>query len=110
MMKATCRLLPVLLLFSLFITPSSAQPAGERDVIKDTRPYKLLNNGRQITIRSTKNIKHVMIWTTSGNRVVEHKEINASSFTVEIPVNQKNFFLMVGMNDGKIYTEKIGIR
>ena len=77
---------------------------------KKVRPYKLLNSGRQITIRSTKNLKHVLLWTTGGNRIVEHKEINHNNLVVDIPLNQKTFFLMIALNDGKVYTEKIGIR
>jgi hypothetical protein len=49
-----------------------------------------------------------MLWTTGGHRVVEQREINSSSFAFTIPVNEKIFFLMVGMDGGKIYTEKIG--
>ncbi len=51
-----------------------------------------------------------MVWTTSGNRVVEQKEINNNYFVLDIPINQKTFFLMIGFSDGKIYTEKIGIQ
>ena len=51
-----------------------------------------------------------MLWTTSGNRVVEEKAVNANSYTMDITINQRNFFLMVKMADDKVYTEKIGIR
>lgn len=102
------RLLAVAILStSLFV--SQAQP----DMIpaaKESKPYKILTTGKQITIKSSKQIKHVMVWTASGNRVVEQREINNSSFVVNIPLNQKTFFLMVGLSDGKIYTEKIGLR
>lgn len=77
---------------------------------KEAKPYKILTSGKQITIKSSKAIKHIMLWTTGGNRVVEQKEINNSSFTITIPVNQKTFFLMIGLEGGKIYTEKIGVQ
>ena len=109
MMKALRRLLPVLL-FLFTVTASSAQPDREIPGDKKVRPYKLLSSGRQITIRSTKNLKHVLLWTTGGNRIVEHKEINHTNLVLDIPLNQKTFFLMIAMNDGKVYTEKIGIR
>jgi hypothetical protein len=51
-----------------------------------------------------------MVWTTSGHRVVEQREINAASFTFTIPIHEKIYFLMVGLENGKIYTEKIGIQ
>ena len=51
-----------------------------------------------------------MLWTTGGNRVVEQKEINKSSYSFTIPVNQKAFYLMIGLVGGKVYTEKIGVQ
>lgn len=108
-MKALRRLLPVFL-FLFTVTVSSAQPDRDMPGDKKVRPYKILNSGRQITIRSTKNLKHVLLWTMSGNRVVEHKDINHTNLVLDIPVNQKTFFLMIALTDGKVYTEKIGIR
>lgn len=104
MQQSIRRLLAIVILsFTLFV--SQAQPDN-----KETKPYKVLTSGKQITIKSTKDINHVMLWTTGGNRVVEQKEINKASYTINIPVNQKTFFLMIGLVSGKIYTEKIGIQ
>lgn len=108
-MNAIRRLLAVVSLFVIVVT-TQAQPVSNDPAKKDTKPYKLLTSGKQITIKSTRDIKHVMLWTTNGYRVVEQKEINNSSFVLNIPVNQKTFFLMIGLNNGKIYTEKIGIQ
>jgi len=74
------------------------------------KPYTVLTNGKHITIKSNKNIKHVMLWTSRGDRVVEQREINDNNYTINITINEKVFFLMVGLADGKIYTEKIGIQ
>ena len=108
-MNTIHRLLAVASL-SLIVTVPQAQPVNQASAKKEVKPYKILTSGRQITIKSTRDIKHVMLWTTNGYRVVEQKEINNSSFVLIIPVNQKTFFLMIGLNNGKIYTEKIGIR
>jgi hypothetical protein len=109
MMNAIRRLMAVASL-SLIVTVSQAQAVNEPFAKKEVKPYKILTSGKQITIRSTRDIKNVMLWTTSGYRVVEQKEINNSSFVLNIPVNQKTFFLMIGLNNGKIYTEKIGVQ
>jgi len=109
MLPAIRRLLAVVTLSFLFLA-SGAQPETNLPVKKETKPYKVLTSGKQITIRSTKNIQHVMLWTTGGHRVVEQREINSSSFAFTIPVNEKIFFLMVGLDGGKIYTEKIGVQ
>lgn len=102
------RLLAVSILSaSLFVSQAQLETTPAK---KESKPYKVLTAGKQITIKSNKEIKHVMLWTAGGNRVVEQREINNSSFTLTIPVNQRAFFLMVGLSDGKIYTEKIGLR
>jgi len=103
-MRSVCRLTAMLLLSVLFIA-GEAQP-----VKKETKPYKVLTTGRQLTIKSTKSIQNVMLWTTGGDRVVEQKSINNNSITIDIPINRKAFFLMVEFSNGKVYTEKIGIQ
>jgi hypothetical protein len=98
---------------SIICFASQAQPVnafGSSTEKNEAKPYKILTSGKQITIKSTKAIKHVMLWTTGGNRVVEQKEINNNSYTFMIPVNQKTFFLMIGLDGGKIYTEKVGVQ
>jgi hypothetical protein len=104
MMKSVHRLLAIASLSVLFIS-GQAQTAS-----KETRPYKVLTTGRQLSIKSTKTIQHVMLWTTDGDRVVEQKDINKNLFIIDIPINRKAFFLMVGLSDGKVYTQKIGIQ
>ena len=106
------RLIAVAILSSV-LTSSWSQPVNGVDdppVKKESKPYKVLTNGKDITIKSSKDIQHVMLWTSGGNRVLEQKEINTASYSFTIPVNGKAFFLMIGLSDGKIYTEKLGIR
>src|SRR4051812_17634296 len=72
--------------------------------------YRIITSGKQLTVKSKQPIKNVMVWTTAGDRVVEQRGIHNNSCTVEVPTTQKNFFLMVGMEDGQVYTEKLGLR
>jgi hypothetical protein len=90
--------------FFVFLGTTNAQ-----SVNSGPKPYKILTSGKQITIKSQKNISHIMLWTTGGNRVVEQKEINNPTVSFTVPVNQKGFYLMVGLTDGRIYTEKLGV-
>ena len=101
----TIRRLCSVLFLSVIVFLSQAQPVN-----KEAKPYKVLTSGKQITIQSTRVISHVMLWTNDGNRLVEQKGINASSYSFTIPINGKFFFLMVGLTNGRIYTEKIGLR
>ncbi len=106
------RLIAATFLFVLFF--STQAQSGNIPVtpktIKEAKPYKVLTSGKQVTIKSTKDIDHIMLWTSKGNRIVEQKKINAASYTFKVPVDDKFFFLMVGLEGGKIYTEKIGVR
>lgn len=104
-MKSIPRLLAVLL-FPLFASGPLAQT---QPVTKEAKPYKVLTNGRQLTIKSSAIIHHIMLWTTGGDRVVEQKGINNNSYSVTVPISRKTFFLMVGLSNGKVYTEKIGM-
>src|SRR5690349_19883623 len=101
------RLLAIAFLSLSTITFSQAQISENSN--KEPRPYKVSNNGRQVTLKSSKNIQHVMLWTTDGHRVVEQKDVNSNSCSFTVPVSNKLFFLMVGFDNGKVYTEKIGL-
>lgn len=102
-MKSVSRLVAVIL-FTVSFLSIKAQSSK-----KETKPYRVITSGRQLTIKSNKTINNIMVWTTDGNRVVEQKNINNNSFTIDIPVYRKAFYLMIGLTNGKIYTEKIGV-
>jgi len=105
MMSATIRLLAIVCISLLSVT---VQAQGNSKEKKELKPYKIFTSGKHITIKGSKEISHVMLWASGGNRVVEQKEINAPSFSFTIPINDKFFFLMVGFEDGKVYTQKLG--
>ncbi|HLF47647.1 MAG TPA: hypothetical protein VI548_14555 [Chitinophagaceae bacterium] len=97
-----------ILLFFHFSLLLNAQEtlSGKTDIQK---PYKILTNGKQISIQSKQYIKSVLVWTASGHRIVEQKKINALSFSFTITVNEKIFFILVEMTDGNRYTSKLGV-
>ncbi len=76
---------------------------------EDPKPYKILTNGKKITIQSEQKIKSVLVWTASGHRIVEQKKIEALSFTFTVTVKENILFIMVVMENGKRYTSKIGV-
>ncbi|MEO7924071.1 MAG: hypothetical protein ABIR30_10355 [Chitinophagaceae bacterium] len=106
-MLSAIRRLSGILLLSFIVTTLEAQPVESART--DPKPYKILSSGKQITIKATRNIKQVMLWTTNGNRLIEQREINNSIYTFTLPLNHKAYYLMIGLHDGKIFTEKIGI-
>lgn len=110
-MLSAIRRLSAAAFLSVIFCFSQAQPVTIPDEIKKgNKPYKVLTSGKQITIKSNREIKHVMIWTTGGDRVVEQNNINNNSISIDIPINRKAFYLMIGLSNGKVYTEKIGIQ
>ncbi|MES1217338.1 MAG: hypothetical protein ABUT20_17635 [Bacteroidota bacterium] len=82
---------------------------NEPPVKQDNIPYRIVTSGKQITVKSSKDIKNIMIWTASGHRILEQKNVNTSNFNFRISVDEKIFFIMLQLVDGKVYSKKIGI-
>lgn len=89
--------------------PSAISSADSR-IEKTSKPYRILTSGKQVTIKCVKNIKSLMVWTSGGHRIVEEKNLNATSYNFRIQVSEKIFFVMVQLADGKTYSEKIGVQ
>lgn len=89
---------------------TNAQAGNDPFKKESSKPYRILTSGKQITVKSTKDIKSVMVWTASGHRIIEQKEINASSFSFTLAVNEKIFFLMLELTNEQRFTEKIGVQ
>lgn len=92
---------------------TQAQPSGidksVKEIEKSSKPYRILTSGKQVTIKSEKDIKSIIVWTSDGNRILEHKDVNGNSYTFRITVREKMFYIRVQLEDGKTYSEKIGV-
>jgi hypothetical protein len=115
MLQATRKLLAIASFACITIVAQSQSSSSDSiessDITKtEPMPFKVLTSGKLITIKSSKNIKSIMVWTASGHRIVEQKDVNASTYNFRISVNEKIFFVMLRLIDGKIYSEKIGVR
>src|SRR5690349_16052767 len=64
------------------------------------KPYKILTSGKKITVQSKNNIKRIMVWSSSGHRIVEQHELDTPSYNFTIPGEEKIFFLMLETNNG----------
>jgi len=117
MMKTIFRKSVAVAAFLLVITSSQAQdsdpgkdkPTTER---KEIKPFKILTSGKRITVQSnsnTNNLKRLLVWTSSGHRIVEQHNLDVSVYIFNISVKEKIFFLMLEMKNGKRFTEKFGI-
>ena len=92
------------------LRPVSAQTVSAKIESKSTEPFRILTSGKRITIQAKQNIKEVMVWTSNGHRLIEQKEINSSTYSFDVTIAEKIFFLRVDMADGKMFTKKIGIQ
>ena len=91
-------------------TPGKRSPVSSIETENTGKPYRILTTGKTVTIRSAKNIKSLMVWTSAGHRIIEEKNLNTGNYSFRITVNEKLFFLMVQLIDGKTYSEKIGVQ
>jgi hypothetical protein len=95
-----------------FVEKAEAQKPGSPVGLtnKNPKPFKILTNNRQITLQAKMNIKSLMVWTAGGQRIVEQKELNNTTFSFIVPVKEPVIFLLVETADGKRYTEKVGVK
>ncbi len=112
MVKPAIRItfLLVLLLTSFAFIHAQAKPLRSEETKSTTKPFKILTNGRQITIQARQTIKSVMLWTAGGHRFIEEKNLNTTSYTFTFPPKEKICFLMIETAEGKRFTEKIGVQ
>jgi len=116
MMYLVIRKLAVITFFICIVSSSMAQdPGGPKNKLSssektESRPFRVLTNGKQITIQSSKNINKIIVWTSGGNRFVEQSNIETSSYNFTIPAKEKFVFMMLELQEGKRFTEKIGVQ
>jgi len=94
-----------------FSFAQTTSPRGQSAISEKTekKPFKILNNGKKITVQSSKNIKTILVWTSSGHRIIEQQDLNISNYSFDIPAKEKILFLRVELDNGKMYTQKIGV-
>jgi len=113
-MRPVIRIILVVLSLTCFAILLPAQPVNTSEVVKENeksnKPYRILTSGKLVTIKSSKTIKNLMVWTSGGNRILEEKNINLPNYSFRITVNEKVFFVMVQLTNGKTYSEKIGVQ
>lgn len=109
MMRSVTRRFMTIATSVLLSVCTIAQPVDE-PAKKPAKPYQVLTSGKQVTVKSIKNIKSIMVWTASGHRIVEQRNLNTSLYSFAITVNERIFYLMIQYEGLKPFTEKIGIR
>ena len=109
-------ILKAILVVALFnitnFVQAQSKPSSNSKVTTATqaKPFKVLTNGKQITIQSKQNLKSLMVWTASGHRIVEEKQLTTNSYSFAIPAKEKVFFIVIETADGKRFTEKMGVK
>lgn len=108
------RQLMAIIAITCLSTLTQAQPVSSSDSVKEiaeaSKPYRIHTTGKQVTIKSTKNIKGIIVWTSDGHRIVEQKDVNAGSYNFRVSINEKILFVRIELVDGKTHSEKIGIQ
>jgi len=114
MMKPFIR--KAILVFALFSVTyiingqAKQSPISEVRTVPPAKPFKVLTNGKQITIQSKQNLRSLMVWTASGHLIVEEKELSTTSYSFTLPAKEKVFFMVIETAEGKRFTEKMGVK
>ena len=75
-----------------------------------TKPFKILTNGKQITVQTKQHLRSLIVWTASGHRFVEEKDLTSNSYSFTVPAKEKIFYMMLETAEGKRFTEKMGVK
>ena len=114
MIYLTIRKCAAVVFFAFVASVSLAQDPGPKaksaTETSTTKPFRILTNGQRITIQCNKIISNLIVWTASGDRFVEQNNVQASSYNFVVPSKEKYVFMMLQLENGKRYTEKIGVR
>ena len=114
MMFSTIRKIGAVAVFTCYVSFSMAQDPGPKsksvEAKTESKPFRILTNGNRITIQSNQDINRILVWTTTGHRLVEQANLEAPSYSFTIPNTEKYFFVMIQLKNGKYYTEKIGVQ
>jgi hypothetical protein len=109
-------ILKAILIFALFSVScclygqsKQSPPSGKTSSVSP-KPFKVLTNGKQITIQSKQNLKSIMVWTANGHRFIEEKDLSANSYTFTVPAKEKIFYMMIETAEGKRFTERMGVK
>ena len=104
-------LVPALFCIACFMHAQVKQsPKSEVAISTTAKPFKVLTNGKQITIRSKQNLKSLMVWTASGHRFVEEKQLTSNSYSFTVPTKENIFYIMLETAEGKRFTERMGVK
>ena len=114
MRASSLKLLTVVaVLFIAGISSAQADPVYNPKATNNekqaAKPFRVLTSGKHITIQSKKDISKIVVWTGTGHRFVEDNNVNSSSYSFNVTIPAKFFYIMVELKDGKRYTEKIGV-
>lgn len=114
MMKSIIRkaILFIVLFGVSYFMNAQAKQAGKPTITTPvtSKPFKVLTNGKQITVQTKQNLKSLMVWTASGHRIVEEKDLTTNSYSFTVPAKEKIFYMMLETAEGKRFTEKMGVK
>lgn len=112
MMHPGIRKIATIAILTCVVSFSMAQDPGPKSKSSQTKseskPFRVLTNGRRITIQSNQDINRILAWTTTGHRIVEQTSFDSPAYSFTIPNTEKYVFVLVQLKNGKYYTEKIG--
>ena len=104
-------LVPALFCIACFMHAQVKQsPKSEVAISTTAKPFKVLTNGKQITIQSKQNLKSLLVWTASGHRFVEEKQLTSNSYSFTVPAKETIFYIMLETAEGKRFTERMGVK
>lgn len=110
MIVATIRRFAALVFLSFAVLSTAAIPLRGQPQKEEAKPYRVITSGKQVTIKSSKNIRNIMVWTATGHRLLEQRDVNNNQFSFTVNIREKVFYVMIQYDNLlKPYTERVGL-
>lgn len=96
--------------FTLSAQPKESAPTEISSSVKTKKPYRILTNGKRITVSATSGLRKLMVWTASGHRMVEQNNLDGLTYSFDVVTREKILFILIEFADGRRFTDKIGVK
>jgi hypothetical protein len=88
--------------------PAAKESPTQKSVSK-VRPYRISQQGTSLLLTNTDAIRTLVVWNREGKRLVERSGIHAGTSRVELNQNRGIAFILITLEDGSRFTEKVMI-
>jgi len=83
---------------------------ARKDFSSNSKPFKLLTSGSQVTVQAKQNLVRITVWKANGQRLLDKEGLSSTQFSFTSNNGDRFYFIMLELADGSRFTEKLGLQ